>query len=603
MHHAYSLDSNLSDISFFEVAYISPPAIVKPMKPRILYGSANYEEIVGKNGYFVDKTNYIKPLENINNPVFLRPRRFGKSLWCSILECYYDINRKNDFDRLFGTTWIGQHPTPNRNAYSVLRLDFSVVDPTGSLEDIERCFDNACNADIEALITRSFEGQNEHVGFSRQKNAGANLKSLSAFITSRDLPPLYILIDEYDNFANQLITAHKDDLYRRLTADDSFLKTFFKTIKAGRGSGAIANVFITGVLPITMDDLSSGFNIATYITLDQEFEGMLGFTQRELSNLLDELYADYQLDPATRAMVCDVMRRQYDGYHFVNPEGESLYNSTLVMYFLTHLTRHGAIPEYLTDMNLKTDLSWVKRITSTYEGSTEEFVDKLTQTNRILYDRSFLVNQFNMSQFFEKGFFPISFFYLGMLTRHDDFYMRIPNLNMQTIFVQYFNELHHIDVSTQYGEIMSRFIRDLDVEALFHGYWEHYVSQLPEAVFAQMNENFYRITFMELCSRYLSKWFTFNVERSYPQGRSDLEFAGKFSEKFAHVRIVCEFKYLSNDTFAKYKTTPESFPLQAEDAEQLAGYVEGLKQEYPEVEIPQYVIYCFGNIGCRVFRV
>ncbi len=158
--------------------------------------------------------------------------------------------------------------------------------------------------------------------------------------------------------------------------------------------------------------------------------------------------------------------------------------------------------------------------------------------NTIEYDKNFLTAKFNMSQFFEKSFFPISFYYLGMLTRKDDFHLMLPNLNMRKIFVEYFNELHNIDVSTRYADMMRRFVEDLDLAALFAGYWKEYIGQLPEAIFQQVNENFYRTTFFELCSRYLSRWFTWNVERSYPKGRTDLEFVGKYNECHAGVRMV-----------------------------------------------------------------
>jgi len=174
---------------------------------------------------------------------------------------------------------------------------------------------------------------------------------------------------------------------------------------------------------------------------------------------------------------------------------------------------------------------------------------------------------------------------------------------MREIFVEYFNEIHHIDVSTKYQDIMQQFVNTLKLPQLFADYWELYVSQLPEAIFQQVNENFYRTTFFELCSRYLSRWFTFNVERSYPQGRSDLEFVGKYNEKFAGVRMVIEFKYFSNAELKKMKTTVKKFRLRKEDTLQIAGYAEGLKSEYPLAEISQYVIYCFGNQGFKVFEV
>ena len=230
-------------------------------------------------------------------------------------------------------------------------------------------------------------------------------------------------------------------------------------------------------------------------------------------------------------------------------------------------------------------------------------METLTTENRIPYNRNLLVTKFSLSQFFEPTFYPISFFYLGMLTRLDDFALTLPNVNLRQIFAQYFNELHHIDVETRYSEIMSAFMGRPNLEQLFAGYWQEYVSQLPEVIFQKVNENFYRTTFYELCSRYLSPWFSWHLERSYPQGKSDLEFVGKYNEKFANLRWVIEFKYYSNSEFAKFKTTIEAFQLQSEDTEQINGYAEGLQQEFPRAHIERYVLYCIGNQGFRVFRV
>lgn len=234
----------------------------------------------------------------------------------------------------------------------------------------------------------------------------------------------------------------------------------------------------------------------------------MGFTQAEVDHLLDEIYREHELDPTTRSEVNALVKSNYNGYHFADPEGEALYNSTILIYFLRYFVQYKEIPEALTDLNLKTDLSWVRRITSAHPGDTEEFVGQLTYENQIAYDRDFLISKFDMSQFFDKGFYPISFFYLGLLTRADRFYMRLPNLNLRQIFVQYFNELHHIDVSTRYAELMQSFVNEPNLDRLFAGYWQIYISQLPEALFQQVNENFYRTTFFELCSRYLSPWFT-----------------------------------------------------------------------------------------------
>lgn len=573
------------------------------MEKHVPYGIMNYAELVRKQCYFVDKTRYIPLLEQIQNPVFLRPKRFGKSLWCSILEYYYDLTRADRFDELFGHTWIGRHPTPQHNQYIVLSLDFSTIEVGRSVNDIEHHFKQQNNMLLD-LLRLKYPGQLEQLPkLPLDEAVSNNVRTFLQFLQLSGLPPVYVIIDEYDNFANHLITTHQDHLYEQLMADDSFLKAFFKALKEGRKTGAIANVFITGVLPMMIDELASGFNVANIITLDPEFEHLLGFTQSEVDALLDEVYDDYGMDPATRPEVETIIKTQYDGYHFLSIGGEDVYNSTTLMFFLAYFCRHRTIPKALIDYNLRTDLSWVRRITGSIPEQTNEFVEQLTLYNRMAYDEDRLTSQFNRSRFFEPEFFPISFYYLGMLTKHNEFFLKLPNVNMQKMFVEYFNQLHDIDVSTRYAEMMQRFVQQPDLPRLFVDYWRLYVAQLPEAIFQQVNENFYRTTFMELCSRYLSKWFTWNVERSYPQGRTDLEFVGKYHEQFAGLRYVIEFKYYSNAEYARFKTPLDEFPLQAEDTQQIAGYVQGLRQEYPQARVSQFVIYCVGNQGFRVFEV
>ncbi|WP_343414349.1 hypothetical protein [Candidatus Amarolinea dominans] len=189
----------------------------------------------------------------------------------------------------------------------------------------------------------------------------------------------------------------------------------------------------------------------------------------------------------------------------MDPEGEALYNSTILIYFLRYFVQYREFPKRLIDLNLKVDLAWVRRLTASNPQLTAAFVDQLTLRNRIRYDEVFLIEKFDVSQFFNPSFFPISFFYLGMLTKEDDFNLRLPNLNLRQIFVEYFNELHQIDVSTRYAEVMQTFVNEPNLERLFAGYWTHYISQLPEAIFQQVNENFYRTTFFELSAAVTSR--------------------------------------------------------------------------------------------------
>jgi hypothetical protein len=572
------------------------------MQKNIPYGIMNFAELILEDRYFIDKTQYISELELIKNPIFLRPRRFGKSLFCSMLKYYYDIKEKDNFEKYFSHTWIGQHPTHNHNKYIILHLDFSRVEPENSIEKIEHNFKQYCN-NLLILLQKSYSGVlGSAPDLPVDNPASTNLGIWLDAIQLSGGPPVYVIIDEYDNFVNHFITSHQDHLYKDITSTESFFRSFFKVLKNGRQTGSIANLFITGVLPITIDDLTSSYNIGTFLTLDPSFEHMLGFTQTEVDQLLDFIYRDYGMDFSTRKQVNEVIKSQYKGYHFVHTNSDALYNPTMLMFFLREFCDQKIIPKNLTDLNLRTDLSWVKRITNQPEN-TEEILTDILKTNTIPYDEEYLISKFNKSQFFNKNYYPISLFYLGMLTRKDDFSLELPNLSMRKIFTEYYNELLHIDVSTRYASMMQDFIDNPDLERLFSNYWDLYIRQFPEAVFTQVNENFYRTTFYELCSRYLSNWFIWNIERSYPQGRSDLEFVGKYHERFANLRWVIEFKYLSNTEFSKMKCAIEDIPLREEDTRQIQGYAQGLMQEYPEASIRLFVIYCIGNQGFRVFEV
>ena len=570
-------------------------------KKTIPYGRSNYEELVQKNSYFVDKTAYIGLLESYDNPVFLRPRRFGKSLWCSILSNYYDINKRERFEKLFGSTDIGKDPTPHKNTFMVLHVDFSVIEVNDALDTIEHSFNNHCNNCLELLVRQNsarFLNQDDLV--DHQQSIAFNLDVVLTAIVEKELPPLYVIIDEYDNFSNQLVTTHKDSLYYHLTADDSFFKTFFKLLKRGRQSGGIANVFITGVLPITMDDMSSGFNIASFLTLRPTFSAMLGYTQAEVDHLLDAVFKDYGLDSEMRSEVDALIENHYNGYQFVAGSTDKLYNSAILMYFLRLLCEEGKIPKDLIDPNLKTSIQWVKRIA---QNDAQELVDNLSIDQISSYDDSLLREKFNMGQFFDKAYQPISFFYLGMLTIKDEYGMCVPNTNMRTIMLEYFNELHHIDVSTQYADMMRGFVENPDLEKLFANYWKLYISQFLADIFQKVNENFYRSTFYELCRRHLSHVFSFYVEHSLPSGRSDLEFVGKYQSQYAGLHYVLEFKYYSNAEVEKQKLDIETFTLLEDDKKQVTRYAADIALERPEAQVSAFVIYCFGNQGYRLFRV
>jgi len=568
------------------------------LKKKIPYAIANWEEMIEENGYFVDKTKYLEELELYKAPVFLRPRRFGKSLMCSIQECYYDINRKDEFDELFGNTYIGQNPTPEHNKYMILKMDFSKVEISSDISLIEERFNLIVKHSLK-LFCYKYRDYFKNIDLT-QKSISIILDEILMNIEMHDLPKMYVIIDEYDNFTNQLITSGKDAVYAKLTSgnDDSFLKTFFKILKEGIGSRTIKRVYITGVLPITIDDLSSGFNIAEILTLKKKFLSMLGFTQSEVDKYLEDVINDYDITDISIETVKSILKNYYDGYRFA-VNAEPLYNSTIVTYFFKEFAEEKEIPQFFIDTNLKTDVSWIRRLTLK-ESNTKKMLVSIIFDGCLSYNISELTNAFNMNTFFDEDFYPCSLFYLGMLTIQDEEKMVIPNQTMQVIFAEYFNEVEKFHVNQEYNPIFRQFRKDLDLNALFAGYWKMYIGQFPAQMFDKANENFFRSTFFELCRRHLSADFVFEIEVNQHGGRTDLEFLGKHTTQYKDIKYLVEFKHFNNKKHKMWKGLKKP---RKKDEEQLAIYEKGIASKFPELTITKWMIYTYKGKDWKVFKI
>jgi len=562
---------------------------------------ADYEEMVGEGYYFVDKTRFIREFELYKIPVFLRPRRFGKSLWCSILECYYDVNRRDRFEELFGGTDIGRQPTPSRNSNLVLRFDFSKIEVKPDTAFVERSFNETCDNAVR-VFTAHYRNVHDFSEACGMDSAAEALQRVLRTAREANTPPLHIVVDEYDNFTNQLLTARQDHLYRELTTGDSFLRTFYKVIKAGVGEGSVARVFVTGVLPITMDDLTSGFNIGEIITLEEHTLEMMGFTQAEMDAYLDEVFAERGWPNEKREKVRDELRTLYNGYRLLPDATETLYNSTICNFYLKRLViDNGRIPRETIDHNLRVDVNWLHRLTGSDE-ETRDLVERLMFDGALPVDMDMLSSKFNMNQFFEKRFFPLSLYYLGMLTFRDRFNLEFPNLTVKKIFTEYFNEVEHIEVSLGYTDMFRRFLADHDWESLFAGYWEEYVGQIPAQAFDKANENFFRTTFYELCTRYLSYDFRFAIEVNHPSGRSDWEAIGRSGTEFENQAAMIEFKHFSRAEGERLGVAEWAEP-RADDVEQVTRYAEDLRRRYPEISVRRHVIYTVGAAAYCFFTL
>ena len=367
----------------------------------IPYAVADFIDLRERGFYYVDKTDYIPKLEDYNAPVFLRPRRFGKSLLVSTLACYYDRTKAHRFEELFGGTWIGNHPTKEHNSYMIIRYDFSKMVMADTIEGLAQNFNDLNCGPVDVMVehNRDLFGDFQ---FTTRGDASKMLEEVLNYARSHEFPKVYLLIDEYDNFTNQLLTAYNDPLYEEVTTNDSFLRTFFKVIKAGIGEGSIRTCFCTGVLPVTMDDLTSGYNIAEILTLEPNFLNMLGFTYEETETYLRYVLDKYSTGQERFDEIWQLIVSNYDGYRF-RPNGDRLFNATILTYFFKKFAANaGSIPDELVDENLRTDINWIRRLTLSLDNA-KAMLDALIIDDELPYNFSDLSKKLDKQRVYLLG--------------------------------------------------------------------------------------------------------------------------------------------------------------------------------------------------------
>ena len=329
------------------------------MAKKIPYGLTDYLRIVTEDYYYVDKTRYIEDLEKTAAFLFLiRPRRFGKSLFLNMLYCYYDVRYADKFDELFGNQYIGKHPTSEQGKYLVLYFNFSAVRGTG--EALEENFNMYAKIQMEAFADQyaSYFEPGFSQGIRELKSAASQLNYIGKRAGMLGLS-IYLLIDEYDNFTNTILSSEGNNVYRALTHDSGFYRGFFNIVKAiTTGPEApVKRMFITGVSPVTLDDVTSGFNIGTNITTDERFNSMVGFSESELQEMLSYYESEGMLVNSKEELV-RLMKPWYDNYCFAwECIGQTMYNSDMVLYFLNNYLLKKRAPSDMLDRNIRTDYS------------------------------------------------------------------------------------------------------------------------------------------------------------------------------------------------------------------------------------------------------
>ena len=410
---------------------------------RIPYGMQNWEDVRLENCYYVDKTRFIPEIEAANKFFFfIRPRRFGKSLLISMLRAYYDVNMSDRFQRLFGDLWIGQHPTADRNTFLVLYLNFASF--SGDLEGYRERMDGYCRIQFRGFIDDYADRlpANAMDELMAEKGA-ANQLSAIARICQKAGQSIYLFIDEYDHFTNAILSdAARERDYKAETHGTGAFRAFFDAIKSA-AVGSVKRLFVTGVSPVTMDDLTSGFNIGTNYTSDAIFNAMVGFTEQEVRDMLDYYRQHYPFRHTTDELI-EAIRPWYDNYCFAEDcLGESpLFNSDMVLYFVDNYTRNnGRFPSKMLDSNIRTDYSKLRMLIRKDRGFEHDasIIQHIVETGGITAE---LKDSFPAEQITNPDNFVSLLYYFGMLTIAGSSIkgvkFRIPN---QTVREQIYNYL------------------------------------------------------------------------------------------------------------------------------------------------------------------
>ncbi len=409
---------------------------------RLPYGINDFEAVIEQNQYYVDKTMYLPLLENQpSNIIFIRPRRFGKSIFLSMLHAYYDCSKKKKFQTLFGDLWVGKHPTPLQGRYQVLHLDFSYVG--GSIDKLEENFDMYLRVKLDGFmrIYQEFYLTDFKEKFFKTDSATEKLALLQDETATKGIP-LYLIIDEYDNFTNTVLNEQGENVYWAITHADGFYRDVFKKFK-----GMFERIFITGVSPVTLDDVTSGFNIGWHISTKPEFNQMLGFSLEEVRKMF-AYYKEVGGIPATSdiEVMIDEMKPWYDNYCFSEDalkNQSKVFNCDMVIYYLRNYMDRGEAPKQMIDPNTMTDYNKMKKLLQLdkLDGDRKGIIRTIAETGQIVTS---LENTFPASRLTNPQTFTSLLFYYGMLTIKDTFgdmlILGIPNNNVRKQYYGYLLE-------------------------------------------------------------------------------------------------------------------------------------------------------------------
>ena len=515
------------------------------------YGVADFVTVIEQNLYYVDKTMFIPELEKQpRNLFFIRPRRFGKSIFLSMLYSYYDCTQSHKFQSLFGNLWIGQHPTPLQGKYQVLFLDFSQI--TGNIDKLETKFNSYLSINLDAFVRQYSEYyQAEMEEILAQEDFEEKMELIFKAAKAHQYH-LYLIIDEYDNFTNVILNERGEKVYHAITHADGFYRDVFKKFK-----GNFERIFMMGVSPVTLDDVTSGFNIGWNISIKPEFDEMLGFSTTDVVEMFT-YYKEHGSIPADSdidAIVND-MKPWYDNYCFAEEalkKKTRMFNCDMVLYYLRNYMDAGCPPEEMIDPNTRTDYGKMKKLLQfdKLDGERKGIIRKIAEEEQIVTQ---LYESFSAYQIPKAEIFPSLLFYYGMLTikgtRGSKLILGIPNNNVRKQYYGYLEEEYQAKAYVDVNQLT-----DYYYDMAYDGKWEEglrfmadayaKVSSVRDGIEAERNLQGFFMAYLNLNDYYITA-----PELELNHGYCDFFLLPDLTHYASQHSYILELKVLSKKDFS-----------------------------------------------------
>ena len=522
----------------------------QPVK-LVPYGVADFATVIEQNLYYVDKTMFIPELEKQpRNLFFIRPRRFGKSIFLSMLYSYYDCAQSHKFQSLFGNLWIGQHPTPLQGKYQVLFLDFSQI--TGNIDKLETKFNSYLSINLDAFVRQYSEYyQAEMEEILAQEDFEEKMELIFKAAKAHQYH-LYLIIDEYDNFTNVILNERGENVYHAITHADGFYRDVFKKFK-----GNFERIFMMGVSPVTLDDVTSGFNIGWNISIKPEFDEMLGFSTTDVVEMFT-YYKEHGSIPADSdidAIVND-MKPWYDNYCFAKQalkKKTRMFNCDMVLYYLRNYMDAGCPPEEMIDPNTRTDYGKMKKLLQfdKLDGERKGIIRKIAEEEQIVTQ---LYESFSAYQIPKAEIFPSLLFYYGMLTikgtRGSKLILGIPNNNVRKQYYGYLEEEYQAKAYVDVNQLT-----DYYYDMAYDGKWEEglrfmadayaKVSSVRDGIEAERNLQGFFMAYLNLNNYYVTA-----PELELNHGYCDFFLLPDLTHYASQHSYILELKVLSKKDFS-----------------------------------------------------